>query len=251
VTRVVLRLSRQLSEQPEALLGLRDGQVLLGCLPEGPLIFTENGLRFEVDPIRGQKTGAFLDQRDNRARVEVLASERRVLNVFSYTGGFSAYSARGGAKEICSVDQSGPALAASVRNFALNIGFPEVVAAEHKIIEGDAFAVMKDLGQSRRRFDLVIVDPPAFARRRSQVEGALEAYGRLVRLALRVLEPGGQLVFSSCSKPVDSGAFRQVVCAAAAGARRPLQDIEQTGHALDHPTDFAESRYLKTLFARA
>jgi 23S rRNA (cytosine1962-C5)-methyltransferase len=249
--RVVLRLSRQLSERPEALAGLHDGQLLLGSLPDKPLIYSENGLRFEVDPIRGQKTGAFLDQRDNRARVEQLASEERVLNVFSYTGGFSVYAARGGAREICSVDQSGPALAASVRNFAINTDLPAVSAAEHETIEGDAFAVMKDLDQAGRRFDLVIVDPPAFARRRSQVAGALEAYGRLAQLALRVLEPGGKIVLSSCSKPVDSDAFREVVCAAAARTRRPLQDIQETGHALDHPTDFAESHYLKSLFATA
>lgn len=249
--RIVLRLSRQLSEQPGALAGLHDGQLLLGELPTEPLTYSENGLRFEVDLIRGQKTGSFLDQRDNRARIEQLSQGKTVLNVFSYTGGFSLYAARGGARSVTSVDQSGPALAASQRNFALNLSDPNVAAAQHQTLEGDAFAVMRDLAQQGQHFDVIIVDPPAFARRRSQVEGALHAYGRLTGLALSLLKPGGQLLLASCTKPVDAETFRATVCAAAVQAGRPLREIEATGHALDHPTDFAESAYLKGLFATA
>lgn len=249
--RIVLRLSRQLSEQPEALAGLSDGQLLLGQLPGEPLTYSENGLRFEVDLVRGQKTGSFLDQRDNRARIEQLSRGKTVLNVFSYTGGFSLYAARGGARSVTSVDQSGPALAASERNFALNLSDDNVAAAQHQTLEGDAFAVLRDLAQQGQTFDLIIVDPPAFARRRSQVEGALHAYGRLAGLALSLLKPGGQLLLASCTKPVDAETFRATVCDAARRAGRPLREIEATGHALDHPTDFAESAYLKGLFATA
>ncbi|MFT7465330.1 MAG: 23S rRNA (cytosine1962-C5)-methyltransferase [Pseudohongiellaceae bacterium] len=251
IERVVLRLSRQLSERPEALSGLHDGQLLLGELPEEPLTYLENGLRFEVDLIRGQKTGSFLDQRDNRARIEQLARGQSVLNVFSYTGGFSLAAARGGAHTVTSLDQSGPALAASVRNFALNASDENIAAAQHHTREGDAFAVMRELEQEGQTFDLIIVDPPAFARRKAQVEGALQAYGRLTGLALRLLKPGGQLLLASCSKPIDAAAFQETVCAAARAAHRPLREIEETGHALDHPTDFAESHYLKGIYARA
>jgi 23S rRNA (cytosine1962-C5)-methyltransferase len=251
VARVVLRLSRQLSAAPERLAGLYDGQLLLGELPDETLTYKEHGLRYEVDPVRGQKTGSFLDQRDNRAQVGRLSEGRRVLNVFSYTGGFSLAAARGGATEVWSVDLSGPALAASERNFALNLDLPAVAAATHVTREGDAFAVMKELARAGERFDLVIVDPPAFARRNAQVAGALEAYGRLAELAVTLLEPGGTVVLASCSKPVSAEAFVTCVGKAAAAAGRPLRELEQTGHALDHPTDFAESAYLKGVFATA
>ncbi len=249
--RVVLRLSRQLSAQPESLYGLDDGLLLTGILPDQPLTFLENGLRFEVDPVHGQKTGFFLDQRDNRARVETLAEGCRVLNVFSYNGGFSLYAARGGAREVWSLDQSRPALEAAERCFHLNRNFPGVAAAGHELVEGDAFQQLSKLAQRGEQFDLIIIDPPSFARRRAQVEGALEAYARLTRLGLALLRPGGRIVLASCSNPVHPDAFRQTVCAAAARVGRPLRELEETNHAIDHPLDFVESRYLKCLFAKA
>lgn len=251
LARIVLRLSRGVRQQPEALRGLTDGLLLCGAPIAGTLTCRENGLRFEVDPVRGQKTGFFLDQRDNRARVEHLARGKRVLNAFSYNGGFSLAAARGGAVEVTSLDQSGPALASSRRNFALNADIPAVAAARHLTVEGDAFEEMARLVKEGRRYDLVIVDPPAFAVRRSQVPGALSAYGRLAHLAVSLLVPGGDIVLASCSNPVSPEDFRRAVCDAAARAGRPLRRIEETGHALDHPLDFAESRYLKCLFARA
>ncbi len=249
VERVVLRLSRQLSAVPGPLFGLTDGQVLMGELPEATLTWREHGLTQEVDPVHGQKTGCFLDQRDNRRRVGELSAGRRVLNLFAYTGGFSLAAARGGATEVWSVDLSAPALAAAERNVALNRHVPAVAAARHVTRRGDAFEVLRDLQSADESFDLVIVDPPAFARSNAQLPGALEAYGRLAKLAARLVTPDGTLLLASCSRPVSADDFLATVSAAARAAGRPLRDVRETGHGLDHPTDFAESEYLKAVFA--
>jgi 23S rRNA (cytosine1962-C5)-methyltransferase len=251
LSRIVLRLSRGLKQDPQQLRGLADGQLVYGEPISETLTFLENGLRFEVDPVRGQKTGFFLDQRDNRARVEQLAAGKRVLNVFSYNGGFSLAAARGGALEVTSLDQSGPALASAQRNFALNDKDPAIAAARHLTIEGDAFNAMAALLKQGKQYDMVIIDPPAFAVRRAQVKEALASYGRLAHLGVSLLAPGGDLVLASCSSPVSPEAFRQTMCDAATRAGRPLSQIAETGHAIDHPLDFAESRYLKCLFAKA
>lgn len=251
LTRIVLRLSRGMKQYPEELRGLADGHLLYGEPITAPLTFRENGLRFEFDPVHGQKTGFFLDQRDNRARVEQLAAGKRVLNAFSYNGGFSLAAARGGALEVTSLDQSGPALASSRRNFALNARTPAVAAARHLTIEDDAFNAMAELLKQGQQYGLVIIDPPAFAVRRTQVKEALASYGRLAHLGVSLLAAGGDIVLASCSSPVSPGAFRQTMCDAATRAGRPLSRILETDHALDHPLDFAESRYLKCLFAKA
>jgi len=249
--RVVLRLSRRLAERPSLLHRLSDGALLAGTIPPTPLVYRERGLRFEVDPVRGQKTGAFLDQRDNRARVEALAAGRRVLDAFCCAGGFSLFAARGGARTVTSLDRAAPALAACARNVALNRHDPAVAAVRHETLHADAFEALDALARARRTFDLVVVDPPALAHRRAQVDGALAAYARLARGALGVLEPGGRIVLASCSAPVTPDEFARAVTTAARDAGRPLRGVERTGHALDHPTDFAPSRYLEALFARA
>jgi 23S rRNA (cytosine1962-C5)-methyltransferase len=248
---IILRLSRALLGQSEFLHGLRDGMVLSGQIPEGPLLFKENGLIFEADPIHGQKTGFFLDQRDNRARVETLAAGKSVLNVFAYTGGFSVYAARGGAKKIVSIDLSKPALEAAIRNMAHNNHIPAVAAASHQTIAEDAFEVLARLASQQRLFDLVIIDPPMFAQNQDQIAGALSAYRRLTRLGLNILRPGGILVQASCSSRVDAEAFFDNIHQTARESGRPLQEIERTGHALDHPIGFKEGAYLKCLFAKA
>lgn len=248
---IVLRLSRDLMRRPELLYGLADGTVLVGPAPEGPALFTENGLWFAADVLRGQKTGFFFDQRDNRARAGKLAAGRRTLNVFAYTGGFSLYAAQGGAPEVLSIDASAPALAAAERNFDLNRRLPAVAAARHTVLASDAFAALADLRRHSRQFDLVIVDPPALAKREGEVEGAIQAYGRLTGLALDVLAPGGTLVMASCSSRVTDAAFFAAVNRAAQRADRPLREIDRTGHAIDHPVRFPEGAYLKCLFATA
>jgi len=248
---VVLRLSRELRRQSALLYGLADGMTLAGDLPNPAVRFTENGLSFEADVLRGQKTGFFFDQRENRAAVAGLAAGRRTLNVFAYTGGFSLYAASGGAPEVLSLDISAPALAAAVRNFELNQHLPAVAAATHTVLAADAFDALAALRERRQRFDLVIVDPPALAKQEREIEGAVRAYRRLTRLSLEVLAPSGTLVMASCSSRVSAADFFAAVEQAAAEVDRPLHIFARSGHALDHPIGFAEGAYLKCLFAAA
>ena len=239
--RIVLRLSRFVQRQEADLYGLFDGQLLWGQpVRNDGVLFLENGLYFEADVVHGQKTGFFLDQRNNRARVEKLAAGKRVLNVFAYTGGFSLYAARGGAKEVVSLDLSQPALANAMRNFKLNRAHEAVAAADHELLVGDAFLTMQQLIANKRRFEMVIIDPPAFAKRQDEVERALTAYGRLVRLGLKLLRPGGVLVMASCTSRVTADQFFELVRKTALGVGRPLKEIERTGDALDHPIGFPE-----------
>jgi len=157
-----------------------------------------------ADPIHGQKTGFYLDQRANRARVEPLAGGKDVLNVFAYTGAFSVYGARGGVGKVVDIDASAWALAAAERNLAHNRHVPAVAAASHETVVDDAFDALARMGGSGRWFGVVIVDPPAFARTRAQVDGALSAYRSLTELSLNVLSPGGTLVQASCSSRADA-----------------------------------------------
>lgn len=248
--RVVLRLSRALSSQADSQASssaYHDGLILLGDPLDGPVVFKENGLFFEADPVHGQKTGFFLDQRDNRERVGDLAAGKRVLNVFAYTGGFSLYAARGGATEITSLDISQPALDGAARNFALN----ETFSCEHLLLKGDAFQVLADLHEARRTYDLIVIDPPALAKRQSEIDGAVSAYARLTRLGLALLAPNGTIALASCSSRVDSDLFSETVHLAARHAGRPLREFMRTGHAVDHPIRFKEGAYLKCIYATA
>jgi 23S rRNA (cytosine1962-C5)-methyltransferase len=247
--RLVLRLGRAMRDRPEYLHGLEDGAVLSGPPLDGPVLFWENGLRFEADPIRGQKTGFYLDQRENRARVEGLAGGRDVLNVFAYTGGFSVYAARGGARCVVDVDASAPALAAAERNLDHNRQVPTVAAVGHETVVDDAFEALARMGAAGRRFGMVVIDPPAFARSRAQVDGALSAYERLTQLGLGVLSPGGILVQASCSRPIGAETFFDAIDGAARRGGRPLRELRRTGHPLDHPVAFREGAYLKCVFA--
>jgi 23S rRNA (cytosine1962-C5)-methyltransferase len=249
--RIVLRLNRSTAAQADELFGLQDGAVLLGTPVAGPVRFQENGLWFAADVARGQKTGFFLDQRENRARVEPLAAGKSVLNVFAYSGGFSLYAARGGARQVSSLDISQPALDAAAANFALNAAHPAVAAARHDLLAGDAFAQMAALRGNGRSFDMVIIDPPSFAKKQAEAARALGAYRRLVRLGLGLLRPGGVLVMASCSSRVSAARFFALVEETAREEKRPLREIERTGHALDHPITFPEGAYLKCLFAAA
>ncbi len=249
--RLILRLSRSLSKQPKYLYGLTNGMTITGQTPESLLLFKENGLIFECDPINGQKTGFFLDQRENRARVRELSKNKSVLNVFSYTGGFSLYAADGGAREVVSVDFSTPATEATLRNIEYNRSRPNVKSATFETIARDAFEVLAQMKINHRRFDMVILDPPMFAQNQEQVETALSAYRRLTKLGLDVLKPGGILVQASCSSRVDADSFFDAVHRSAKEAGRPLREMERTGHALDHPSTFKEGAYLKCLFAAA
>lgn len=247
--RVVVRLSRAMAADPEALQGVTDGAILVGSLLSGPIIFREHGLRFEVDPIHGQKTGFFLDQRDNRARLSRYSEGCRVLDVFAYTGGFAVHAARGGAREVTSIDASKPALEAAKRNMLLNREQPGVSRVRHTTLLGDGFEQLVTLSRQYAQFDVVALDPPAFANTERDIPQALRAYAQLTRLGLTVLRPSGLLMISSCSSHVGAPDFFKTVHRAALDAHRPLRDVARTGHPLDHPIAFREGAYLKCLFA--
>ncbi|HEX9780443.1 MAG TPA: class I SAM-dependent methyltransferase [bacterium] len=248
---MVLRFGRSIQAEAERRYGLWDGVTLDGRVPGGQPEFREYGLHFEVDPVHGQKTGFFLDQRENRAKLGTFCAARTVLDAFAYTGACSVYAARGGAREVTSLDVSRPALAVAQRNMMRNRGHPAIAAAGHQVIAADAFEALRHLRRAGRRFDIVVLDPPSFAKTEDEVPRALKAYARLVRLGLGVLQTGGTLMAASCSSHVSSAAFFLTVRQAAAGAKRPLWELERTGHPLDHPVTFPEGAYLKCLFAVA
>lgn len=249
VDRVVTRTARAVADA-FARLGLGDGAVF-GAALDGPVLFHENGIVYEAEPIVGQKTGFFLDQRENRERIEALAAGRATLNVFSYTGGFSLYAARGGAARVRSVDISAPASAACERNFAHNRKDPRIAATDHRAVTGDAFEVLDAMRRDGERFGLVIIDPPSFAKRAAETERALHAYARLARLGLDVLEPGGVIALASCSSRVTPDAFRENAERTARAHGRPLDVFDVTGQPVDHPATFADAAYLKCIYARA
>ncbi|GGO18706.1 23S rRNA (cytosine(2499)-C(5))-methyltransferase [Deinococcus humi] len=237
---MILRLSRNIQAHA-AEAGLSDGQVLLGELPENPVVFHESGLAFEADVLRGQKTGFFLDQRENRRRVERLSRGRRVLNAFSFSGGFSLYAARGGATQVVSLDISAHALAGAERNFALN---PDLTTS-HETVQADVF---EWLSGTRRTFDLVVLDPPSLARRETERAGAIRAYGRLAADGIARLDRGGILLSASCSAHVSAEEFWDSVRAAAQASGRKWKELATTRHAPDHHASFAEAEYLKAIY---
>ena len=244
---IVLRLSRNV--QPAfAAASLKDGQLLAGALVSGPVIFLESGIRFEADVIAGQKTGFFLDQRENRRAVARLAQGGEVLNAFSFSGGFSLHAARGGARTVTDLDLSAHALASAERNFALNQNDATIARSRHETIQANAFDWLE--GNLERQFDLIVLDPPSLAKRETEREGALHAYGKLARTALAHLRPGGVLVAASCSAHVGTGEFFSEVIRAAEGAGRKFAVFARTGPAPDHPANFAEAEYLKALYLR-
>ena len=242
--RIVLRLGRSMEQSPEAgEAGLSDGMVIFGPDVFDVVEFEENGLRFGADVINGHKTGHFLDQRDNRAVVGSLAEGADVLDVFCCTGGFTVHAAAGGAKSVHSVDISAPAVATVTDNLASN-GLEHV---RHRQSVGDAFEVLASLGESGERYDVVIVDPPAFASRASERDRAIRAYRKLTELSLNVLRPGGQLFQASCSSRVTENDLVGTVRSAVHGRGRNLGSVDVYGHAIDHPVTFPQGAYLKAI----
>ena len=249
--RIVLRLSRNIQAAAEKQFQRRDGEIIFSQRAESefgaPIIFLESGLSFEADVVRGQKTGFFLDQRENRREVETLAQGRRVLNAFSFSGGFSVYAARGGAATVTDLDISAHALAAAQRNFALNKNYPGVAACHHDTAQGDAF---EWLAASVEKFDLVVLDPPSLARRATEREGALRAYERLATLGIARLAPDGILVAGSCSAHVPAEDFFDAVRHAAAKSGRKFAELKTARHPPDHPATFKEGEYLKVIYLK-
>lgn len=243
---IVLRLARNVAPTSSH----RDGMVISGEEVVEPVEFIEGGLRFGADVLAGHKTGWFLDQRDNRARVRARSAGRNVLDVFSSAGGFSVNAAAGGAASVHSVDISAPALVACELNMARNAARRNVERCRHVTTSGDAREVMARLAHGGVTFDMVILDPPAFATRASQRDAALAAYRELTRSALRLLEPGGTLVQASCSSHVNAMELLAAVRGAVAAAGAELVDPLLTGHGADHPVGFAQGEYLAAVFSR-
>jgi 23S rRNA (cytosine1962-C5)-methyltransferase len=225
------------------------GRVLWGAEPPERIVIDEHGMKVLVDVRRGQKTGFFLDQRENRAMVRDLARGRaEALNLFGYTGGFSVAAALGGVKHVVTVDVDADAIALARENFRAN----GLDAADHAFATEDAFEILARYKKDGRRFDLVVCDPPAFAKSQKAVEGALAGYASLNRAALAVLSPGGLLVTASCSARVSAEQFTDAVKEAAFKARVDLQLVRETRQPPDHPVSlqFREGRYLKCLVLR-
>jgi 23S rRNA (cytosine1962-C5)-methyltransferase len=227
---------------------LTRSSLLWGEMPPRELVVEEHGLRFHADLRAGQKTGLFLDQRENRRYVEGLSDGRTVLNCFAYTGAFSLYALRGGARSVVSADIGKGLAEATDANIALN----GLDAARHSFITGDCFELLARYVEEGRRFDLVILDPPSFAKSQRNRYAALRAYTRLNALAMRCVEPGGLMVSASCTSQVGPEAFKELLAAAGASAGKRLQIIHEAGQPLDHPAPahFPEGRYLKFVVGR-
>jgi 23S rRNA (cytosine1962-C5)-methyltransferase len=218
--------------------------VLCGDVGSGVVIFSENGRRFEADVLKGQKTGFFLDQRENRQRVGEMARGKDVLNVFSHSGGFSVYAAVAGARSATDVDISAHALEEAKRNMALN----PAGDCRHVLVKADAF---EWLAGHEGQYDLVIIDPPSLARRQGEKSGALKAYARLARDGFKRLRRGGVLLSASCSAHVPAAEFFGVVRAAALRSGTAWEEIETRLHAPDHEARIPEAHYLKAIYFRA
>ena len=218
---------------------------LAGDSPPDLIEVAEYGLRFLVDLKHGHKTGFYLDQRDNRALAGEQASGRAVLNCFAYTGGFAVSALRGGAATVTNIEASSAALELVRRNIELN-GFDRETVEN---IEGDVFHVLRQYRDSRRQFDLIVLDPPKFAESRSQVDQAARGYKDINLLALKLLRPGGLLFTFSCSGLVTPDLFQKIVAGAALDSGRQAQIIQRMTQAADHPValNFPEGAYLKGL----
>lgn len=223
----------------KAELGQEDGFI---CGGSADNVAVENGLKFYVDWLKGQKTGFFIDQRDNRSLLEHYSAGRNVLNMFCYTGGFSVYAMRGGAASVHSVDSSAKAIELTEKNVELNFPSHE----RHAAYCEDAF---KYLDKVADKYNLIILDPPAFAKHRGALHNALKGYTRLNAKALEKIQPGGILFTFSCSQVVTKDNFRNAVFTAATVARRKVRILHQLHQPADHPINIyhPEGEYLKGL----
>lgn len=219
---------------------------LAGEEPPSFVEIKENGLNFVVNVQEGQKTGFFLDQRDNRALIGRLAKGKRVLNCFAYTGGFSVYAAKGGAAETVSVEVSDEALNTARVNFERN----QIPLDHHQFVCEDVFDYLRS---SRQEFDLIILDPPAFCKSKQQIMQATRGYKDINLFAMKRLTPGGLLYTASCSSHIDPLLFQKIVFGAAKDARKNLRILARTSHPVDHPVSIyhPEGEYLKGLLCEA
>jgi len=244
---------RGIFERSDTSSRVREGLAALSGVVHGEvpptLEMLENGLRFAVNVESGQKTGFYLDQRDNRSAVAPAASGKTVLDAFCHTGAFAAYAVRAGARAVTLLDSSASSLTNARTNLELN-------APDHCVtdfVQGDVFERLRKYRDEGRTFDMVVLDPPRFATNRHQLDNALRAYKDINRVALEVLSPGGTLATFSCSQAVDAASFTMAVAWAGLDAGRELQIVRRLGQGADHPVlaSFPESEYLKGLLCRA
>ncbi|HOO95868.1 MAG TPA: class I SAM-dependent rRNA methyltransferase [Proteiniphilum sp.] len=228
----------------KAELGAEDGYLWGGGQTDA--IAHENGLRFQIDWLRGQKTGFFIDQRENRKLLEQHAAGRRMLNMFCYTGGFSVYGLRGGASLVDSVDSSSKAVSITDRNITLNFGDEP----RHHSFSQDAFRYLKETPEGK--YDLMVLDPPAFAKHRGAVNNALQGYKKLNLAAMAKIASGGILFSFSCSQAITREQFRLAIFSAAAISGRKVSILHQLSQPADHPINIyhPEGEYLKGLVLR-
>jgi len=236
---IVLRLSRQLQQRKD-INGLHDGQVIFGTLSNEVVIFKEHGLRFSANVIHGHKTGYFLDHRHNRKRVGALAKDKMVLDVFSYAGGFSVHALVNGAKSVTSLDISAQALEMAQKNATLNSS-----SGTHHILKADAFEGLQNLIKTHQKFDVVVIDPPSFAKRQNEVEKAKHSYTRLTKFGAQLVAKNGILVMASCSSRITAPEFFSIVEDNLFNLGVKFNVLEKTYHDIDHPISFPEGAYLK------
>lgn len=219
------------------------GRVLVGVSPTEPVAFLENGLHFTADLVKGQKTGFFLDQRDNRQTIHRIARGARVLNIFSYTGGFSMAAGVGGATHVTSVDVAPAAIEAANDHWKLN----GLATENHEGVAADAFEFLEEASQRKQRWDVVVLDPPSFAPNRESLPKATAAYQNVIEAGARVTSRGGMLAVASCSSHVDLPLFMECCEEGISKARRRGRVLNIAGQPADHPSPLAlpEFRYLK------
>lgn len=219
----------------------QENTVLFGERPE-PMAIEKNGFKMRVDLWEGQKTGLYLDQSENQKKVAPLSKDARVLDAFSYSGGFGLQALKGGAKEILFLDSSEAAIRQAKENAELN-GFSE----KCRFLCEDAFDTLKRFDEEKRRFDMVILDPPSFTKSKTKIHEAARGYKEINLRAMKILEPGGFLISCSCSYHMEAGFFMEILTSAAQDARRTLRLIEFSGQSPDHPIlpSVPETSYLK------
>jgi len=237
VETVVLRLSRQLQQSKTA---LTDGQIIYGELKNEVIQFVEHGVNFSANVIKGHKTGYFLDHRDNRRRVGENSTGKTVLDVFSYAGGFSVHALANQAKEVTSMDISKQALEMAIENGKLND-----YSGKHFTMAGDAFSEMERLIQTGKMYDVVVIDPPSFAKQQSEISLAKKKYAQLARLGERLTAKNGLLVLASCSSRILADSFFDINQRVLKASKRPFKVVLKTQHDTDHPISFPEGAYLK------
>lgn len=240
---VVLRLSRNIAQSKTH--NFKNGEVIYGALQNEVVTFVEHGVLFSANVIQGHKTGYFLDHRLNRKQVGAWSSGKTVLDVFSYAGGFSVHALANNAKEVTSVDISKQALEMAVANGKLN-----PYTGEHKTIEGDAFKQLKQLISKQKTYQIVVIDPPSFAKQQTEVDLAKKKYKQLAHLGMQLAAKNGLLVLASCSSRVLAQTFFDLNAQVLRESGRSFKTILKTQHDIDHPIGFPEGAYLKCAYYR-